>query len=102
MSSNRNGNNFDLSKPTFDLFSLRTFRNDALLQYSSLNQSEPLRINLYLILTITLFSFPTLSEAVIGEQATLITTILSSLAGIASTFLFIQESSNRYQTIKSN
>ena len=77
MSYNNNPNSrndFNLSKPTFDLFTLRSIRNDALLQYSSLNQSEPLRINIYLLLTITLLSFPTLSEAVIGEEASVVTT----------------------------
>ena len=49
MSYNENNrSNFDLSKPTFDLFSLRTIRNDALLQYNGLTVrgmrdfSEPL------------------------------------------------------------
>ena len=93
--NNNRRNDFDLSKPTFDLFSLRTIRNDALLQYSSLNQSEPLRINLYLILTITLFSFPTISEAVIGEQANIQSTIISVVTGIASFSLFIKECRNR-------
>ncbi len=88
-------NDFDLSKPTFDLFSFRTIRNDALLQYSSLNQSEPLRINLYLILTITLFSFPTISESVIGEQSTLQSTIASTLLGVGSFTLFLKECKNR-------
>jgi len=87
--------NFDLSKPTFDLFSLRTVRNDALLQYSSLNQSEPLRINLYLILAVSLFSFPTLSEAVIGEEAQLPSVVLSTLAGFGSVGLFLKECGNR-------
>lgn len=88
-------NNFNLSKPTFDLFSLRSIRNDALLQYSSLNQSEPLRINLYLVLSISLFSFPTLSEAVIGEEAQLPAIAASILAGIGSVALFVNECNNR-------
>ena len=96
MSYNENNrSNFDLSKPTFDLFSLRTIRNDALLQYNALNQSEPLRINLYLILTISLFSFPTVSEAVIGEQATIQSIIVSVLAGVGSFGLFIKECQSR-------
>ena len=61
---NNNNNNFDLSKPTFDLFAFRSIRNDALLQYNTLNQSEPLRINLYLFLTLTLFSLPTINESI--------------------------------------
>jgi len=92
---NPNRNDFNLSKPTFDLFTLRSIRNDALLQYSSLNQSEPLRINIYLILTITLLSFPTLSEAVIGEEATFLTTIASTVSGIGSALLFVKECQSR-------
>ncbi len=98
--NNSNNNSFDLSKPTFDLFSLRTIRNDALLQYSSLNQSEPLRINLYLILTVTLFSFPTLSEAVIGEEANLYSTLLSTVGGIGSFGLFLKECNSRLNQLK--
>lgn len=93
--NNRSNNSFDLSKPTFDLFSLRTIRNDALLQYSSLNQSEPLRINLYLIGTIGLLSFPSISEAVIGEEANIQSIIASTLLGIGSFGLFLNECKNR-------
>lgn len=92
-------NKFDLSKPTFDLFSLRTVRNDALLQYSSLNQSEPLRINLFLILAASLFSFPTLSEAVIGEQAQLPSIVISTLGGFGSVALFVKECQNRMKQL---
>lgn len=92
--SSTNGN-FDLSKPTFDLFSAKFIRNDALLQYSSLNQSEPLRINLYLILAFSLFAFPTLSEAVIGEKAQLTSTVTSFLGGIGAVILFIRECQSR-------
>lgn len=91
--------NFDLSKPTFDLFSLKTIRNDALLQYSSLNQSEPLRINLYLILSVALFSFPTLSEAVIGEEAQLTSTAIAFLGGVGSVALFVRECQNRMKQL---
>ena len=92
-------NGFDLSKPTFDLFSLRTIRNDALLQYSSLNQSEPLRINIYLVLALSLFSFPTLSEAVIGEEAQLTSVVLSALGGLGSVALFVRECQNRLKQL---
>ena len=98
MSYNNNPNSrndFNLSKPTFDLFTLRSIRNDALLQYSSLNQSEPLRINIYLLLTITLLSFSTVSEAVIGEEASVVTTIASTLCGVASAGLFVKECQSR-------
>lgn len=92
-------NKFDLSKPTFDLFSLRTIRNDALLQYSSLNQSEPLRINLYLFFALSLFSFPTLSEAVLGEEAQLTSVVLSALGGFGCVALFVIECQNRLRQL---
>ncbi len=98
--NNSENRNFDLSKPTFDLFSLRTIRNDALLQYNALNQSEPLRINLYLILTLTLFSFPTISEAVIGEEATIPSIIGSIIAGVGSFALFLKECRSRVNQLQ--
>ncbi len=94
-----NNGNFDLSKPQFDVFSLRSIRQDALLNYSSLNQSEPLRINLYLILSVALFSFPTLSEAVIGEQANLPAVIGSTAAGFGAVALFFNECNNRLKQL---
>ena len=87
--NSNNGIGFDLSKPTFDLFSLRSVRNDALLQYNSLNQSEPLRINIYLLLTVVLLSFPSLSEAVIGESVSSIWP--STVAAVGTTALFLRE-----------
>ena len=67
MSASGNGN-FDISKKTFDVLSLQSRRGDALLQYSSTNQSEPLRINLYALFAISFVGFPSISEAVLGEQ----------------------------------
>jgi hypothetical protein len=96
--SSSNGK-FDLSKPTFDLFSARFIRNDALLQYSSLNQSEPLRINLYLVLALSLFAFPTLSEAVIGEKVQLYSTAASFLGGTGAIALFIRECQSRLRQL---
>lgn len=88
-------NPFDVSKPVFDLFSIRSIRGDALLQYSSLNQSEPLRINLYGLLAVTLFSAPLISEAVGGETMGLVGTAGSTLAGFISVGLFVRECRKR-------
>ena len=88
-------NNFDLSRPTFDLFTLRTIRGDALLQYNTLNQSEPLRINLYLLLTFTLLALPSMSEAVLGEDLSLPGTAASVLGSIGSFALFFRECGRR-------
>eukprot|EP00568_Trieres_chinensis_P001664 CAMPEP_0183301378 /NCGR_PEP_ID=MMETSP0160_2-20130417/7519_1 /TAXON_ID=2839 ORGANISM="Odontella Sinensis, Strain Grunow 1884" /NCGR_SAMPLE_ID=MMETSP0160_2 /ASSEMBLY_ACC=CAM_ASM_000250 /LENGTH=498 /DNA_ID=CAMNT_0025463989 /DNA_START=172 /DNA_END=1668 /DNA_ORIENTATION=- len=95
LSKNSNPYSFDVSRPTFDLFALRNIRGDALLQYNTLNQSEPLRINLYLLLTLSLFAFPTVSEAVLGEPSTLVTTAATALGGVGSFGLFLRECKNR-------
>jgi hypothetical protein len=88
-------NQFDVTKPVFDLFALRSIRGDALLPYNSLNQSEPLRINLYGLLAFTLFSAPFLSEAVGGEPMGLVGSTVSALAGLASLGLFVRECRRR-------
>lgn len=44
--NNNNNQQYDLSKAVFDFYALRMVRGDALTKYNSLNQSEPLRINL--------------------------------------------------------
>jgi len=92
-------NPFDVSKPVFDLFALRQIRGDALLQYNTLNQSEPLRINIYGLLAVTLFSAPLISEAVGGEQMNLVGTVGSTLAGLASVVLFVNECRCRSQQL---
>ena len=89
------GNRFDLSKPVFDLLTLRSIRGDALLRYNSLNQSEPLRINLYGLLTLTLLAFPSISEAVNGESLNTVQSVASVLAGVGSLGLFVRECQKR-------
>lgn len=87
---------FDLSKPVFDLFTFRSIRGDALLRYSTLNQSEPLRINLYGLLALSLFAFPTVvSEAVGGEPASVLQTCACIAGGIGSVGLFLRECQRR-------
>lgn len=88
-------NQFDITKPTFDLLSLRLIRSDALLRYNSLNQSEPLRINLYLLATVTLIGYPLWCESVTGNVATTITTIASSVFGLGCASLFWRERTRR-------
>ena len=48
-----------LRRPEFDPLSLQEFRREALLQYSNTNQSEPLRILIFLFLTICGLFSPT-------------------------------------------
>lgn len=88
-------NQFDISKPVFDLLSLRTVRGDALIRYSSLNQSEPLRINLFALLALVLFAAPTLSEALGNEEMGIVGTVFSVLAGVGSIGLFLREVKRR-------
>ena len=98
LSSNNRDNDsssFDISKPTFDLYTFRSIRGDALLRYNSLNQSEPLRINLYLIALVCCFSYPVISEAVYEEPASIVGTAVSALAGVFSTYRFIRELGRR-------
>ena len=86
---------FDLSKPVFDLFTLRSIRGDALLRYGTLNQSEPLRINLYALLALSLFAFPSLSESVGFEPAGLTQTGGCIVGGLGSLGLFARECQRR-------
>lgn len=88
-------NSFDISKPTFDLLSFRLIRSDALLRYNSLNQSEPLRINLYLLATVTLLGYPLWCESVTGDVATTISIVGSTLSGFGSAALFWRERARR-------
>lgn len=90
-------NQFDLSKPTFDLLSFRPIRSDALLRYNSLNQSEPLRINLFLLMTVSLLGYPLWCESVTGELPTAISSIGACAAGLGCGALF-----NRERTRRSN
>eukprot|EP00816_Leptocylindrus_hargravesii_P001080 CAMPEP_0196813716 /NCGR_PEP_ID=MMETSP1362-20130617/38563_1 /TAXON_ID=163516 /ORGANISM="Leptocylindrus danicus, Strain CCMP1856" /LENGTH=481 /DNA_ID=CAMNT_0042190059 /DNA_START=225 /DNA_END=1671 /DNA_ORIENTATION=+ len=100
MSTNSNNSNqYDLSKPSFDLLSLRTRRGDALLQYTSTNQSEPLRINLYALFALSFAAFPSISEAVVGEPMDFIPSIGSVGAAVASLGLFFRECSRRSRQI---
>jgi hypothetical protein len=93
------GNRFDITKPTFDLLSLRLIRSDALLRYNSLNQSEPLRINLFLLATMTLLGYPLWCESVTGDVATSVSTVASSVSGLGCAALFWRERTRRYSQL---
>ena len=88
-------NQFDISKPTFDLFSFRQIRSDALVRYNSLNQSEPLRINLFLLMTVTLMGYPLWCESVTGDVPSTIPSIAAAAAGVGCGALFNRERSRR-------
>jgi len=88
-------NQFDITKPTFDLLSFRQIRSDALLRYNSLNQSEPLRINLFLLLTVSLLGYPLWCESVTGELPTALSSVGAAAAGVGCGALFNRERSRR-------
>jgi hypothetical protein len=79
---------YNLAKPVFDLYAGRMVRGDALTKYNTLNQSEPLRINLLLLITFSLLSLPwLLPELQLEEAAVQLTTtqpLVSSLLALGS------------------
>lgn len=88
-------NQFDISKPVFDLLSLRSIRGDAIVRYDSLNQSEPLRITLFGLLCVFLLIAPTFNDAV-GYDPMSIPAVATSVAGaVASGGLFVRECTRR-------
>ena len=98
--NNRPENQFDISKPTFDLLSFRLIRSDALLRYNSLNQSEPLRINLFLLATISFLGYPLWCESVTGDVPSATSSIGAAGVGIACGALFWRERSRRSNQLK--
>ena len=86
---------YDISKPVFDLYAFRSVRGDALAKYNSLNQSEPLRINLFGLCILVFLSIPTLSSDFNGGPLTIPQTSLAVLGAIGSAFLFAQECQKR-------
>ena len=93
-------NQFDISKPTFDLLSLRSVRGDAVVRYDSLNQSEPIRIILFAIFGATSLSAPSLAEAVGYEPMSTPAIIVSVISAISSGALFYRECSRRSKQLK--
>lgn len=91
---------YDVSKPVFDLLSFQQVRGDALIRYDTMNQSEPLRIALFAILTSVLASAPSLSEALGYDQMSTAGTVASLLSAVASAGLFVRECKNRSQQLR--
>jgi hypothetical protein len=87
---------FDTSKPVFDPLSLRAVRGDAVVRYDSLNQSEPLRINLYAFFGLTFLSAPWLAGEVGYDDAmNATTTVVSILLALTTGGLFLRECKRR-------
>ena len=91
---------YDISRPVFDLYALRRVRGDALTKYNSLNQSEPLRINLSLLLGLSLAASPWLAPEVNGGVAlTLPQTAAAAAASLACGALLVRECQSRRQKL---
>ena len=64
MARDKKDGDFDLlDGKDFDLLALRSFRREARIKYSNLNQSEPLRIYLSGLITFFALSYPAICEA---------------------------------------
>eukprot|EP00980_Cylindrotheca_fusiformis_P028658 scaffold22634_cov123-Cylindrotheca_fusiformis.AAC.5 len=92
---NPSNQQFDVSKPVFDLLSLRSIRGDALIRYDATNQSEPIRIVLYGIYSMILLASPSLADALDYDAFNLPTTIGTTLGSIWFARLFIRECQRR-------
>lgn len=88
-------NQFDVSKPVFDLLSFRSIRGDAMIRYDSMNQSEPLRITLFGLFCIAFLIAPTFTEAVGYDPMTTPAVAASVLGTLGSGGLFARECSRR-------
>mmetsp|Transcript_43233 Transcript_43233/g.104701 ORF Transcript_43233/g.104701 Transcript_43233/m.104701 type:complete len:514 (-) Transcript_43233:2590-4131(-) len=99
MVQNNNGQ-YDISKPVFDILSFQQVRGDAVVRYSTLNQSEPLRISLFAILTAVLASAPSLSEALGYDTMSTPATAASLLSAVGSAGLFIRECKKRSNQLR--
>lgn len=94
-SSPEGTSSFDIAKPIFDLYAFRTVRGDALAKYNSLNQSEPLRINLSLLVALSFLASPFLASDLYGQSLTLPQTALVIGASVASLAIFRRECQRR-------
>lgn len=84
MSREENEQKAFLRKPEFDLVSLRSWRRETLVRYASANQSEPLRILLWLTLCLALFFSKAIAEAVgAADPEPIAAYYLGSLASFA-------------------
>lgn len=88
-------NQFDISKPVFDVLSLRTIRGDAIILYDAANQSEPIRILLYGIYCLILLAAPSLAEALDYDPLGVPVTIATIAASIWFGGLFLRECKRR-------
>lgn len=91
--SNKDG--FDLAAESFDLLSLRSFRRDAILQYETTNQSEPLRIALSFLGILFALSFPSLAGELGFEKDMLVTNFGPFFGFLSCGSLFLRNRASR-------
>ncbi|CAK9019510.1 Protein LOW PSII ACCUMULATION 1 [Durusdinium trenchii] len=80
-----------LRRSEFDLLSLQEFRREALIQYSNTNQSEPLRILIFFLFTVSALSAPAFAPS----NAALWYYALAVLFSVVFGFLFVRERGKR-------
>ncbi|CAE8610301.1 unnamed protein product, partial [Polarella glacialis] len=80
-----------LRREEFDPLSLQSYRQEALLQYSNTNQSEPLRIYIFLFLTISGLCSPAFAARDVAAWYYIIAAVLT----LGSGFLFLRERGKR-------
>lgn len=88
-------NQFDVSKPVFDLLAFRTIRGDAIIRYDAMNQSEPIRILLYAIYSLVLLASPSLADALDFDALGLPATIATTVGSVWFGGLFVRECKRR-------
>lgn len=89
------GTEFDLlSGKDFDLLALRSFRREAKLRYSNLNQSEPLRILIFGTLAVLAASASAIADGV-EMKLTTQDQLTSAVVAVGSFLLFLRERGRR-------
>jgi len=76
-----------MQREEFDPLSLSSFRRDALLQYRNTNQSEPLRIGIFLLVALAGTCFPFFAPVNAGIQYYVAAVAVAAVGG----FLFLRE-----------
>jgi hypothetical protein len=90
---------FDMSRPQFDLYAFRQVRGDALTKYNTLNQSEPLRINLLLLMSLAFAGSPWLAEEINSVTLTVPQTAVAVAGAVGCAYLFVRECQARNRQI---
>jgi len=85
-----------MQREEFDPLSLSSFRRDALLQYRNTNQSEPLRIGIFLLVALAGTCFPFFAPVNAGIQNYVAAVAVAAVGG----FLFLRERDKRTKQLQ--